>query len=84
MQWDFKVVLTQNDVDLDGADRLYARCDDSTLITENGETFLEFDREADSLHAAIQSAVTDIRAAGFDVARVEMGPEALECVSNVS
>jgi hypothetical protein len=49
-----------------------AGCDDATIVTRKRVTFLAFDRKADSLEAAIRSAITNVRAAGFDVKRVEM------------
>ena len=75
--YDFDLVLDQRDVDEAGADRLYAQCKDATLITEGDLTWLDFGREGHTLHAAIRSAVADVEAAGFRVARVEMGAEAV-------
>ena len=49
-----------------------AGCDDGTIVTRNRVTFIAFDRKADSLEEAIRSATADVRAAGFDVERVEM------------
>lgn len=71
------LILSQPRVDLDEADRLYARCNDATLSTSGGESRLDFTREADSLEAAIRSAVTDVEAAGFAVERVELERDAL-------
>ena len=38
---------------------------------------IHFHREAGSLEEAIRSAIGDVRSAGFDVARVEMEPDAV-------
>ncbi len=62
----------------DVADALFAAgCDDATPSTCNRVFALAFHREANSLEEAIQSAMRDVKSAGFDVARVEIEPEAV-------
>lgn len=57
------------------ADALFeAGCDDGTPGTCNGVFSIDFHREAESLEEAINSAVRNVRAAGYDVARVEIEP----------
>ncbi len=57
------------------ADVLYeAGCDDGTPFSRCGEAGVGFDREADTLEAAIVSAVSNVRDAGFAVDRVEVDP----------
>jgi hypothetical protein len=69
----FSVLLTVAEVTDDDCDALYeAGCDDGTVVTREGVTYVAFDREAESLEAAIRSATANVRAAGFEVARVEM------------
>jgi hypothetical protein len=75
--YDFKVVLNQTELDERDADALYARCKDGTLITSQGVTYMEFDRQADSLDEAVRSAISDINAAGFHVARIEIEADSL-------
>jgi hypothetical protein len=58
-------------------DAIYAKCPDSSLLVEGDATLLYFDREADSLHEAIRSAIADVNAAGHHVASVEIQPDAL-------
>lgn len=70
--YDFKLILDRVDLDEEEADALYGRCKDATLITEEGVTFLDFDRRADSLEQAVRSAIADVNAAGFRVLRVEI------------
>jgi hypothetical protein len=71
--YEFSLVLTAPEVTDDDCDRLYeAGCDDGTVVTRDGVTHIAFDREAQSLEEAIRSATTQVRAAGFQVARVEM------------
>lgn len=48
-----------------------AGCDDSTPGASCGVVYVDFDREADSLRGAIESAVTQVESAGYKVARVE-------------
>ena len=58
-------------------DAVYASCPDSSLLVGGDATLLHFDREADSLHEAIRSAVGDVNTAGHHVDSVEIQPEAL-------
>jgi hypothetical protein len=75
--FDFKLVLDQVEIDEVQADALYARCKDATLVTAGGVTYLDFDRQADSLDSAVRSAIADVKAAGFRVARVEVDADSL-------
>ena len=69
----FSVVLTTPVLSDEQCDALHeAGCDDGTIVTRNKVTFIAFDRKADSLEQAIRSATADVRAAGFEVKRVEM------------
>jgi len=49
-----------------------AGCDDGTPGTCKGVFSIGFHREADSLEAAINSAMKNVKAAGHDVERVEI------------
>jgi len=71
--YEFSLVLTESEVSDLHCDALYAAgCDDGTVVTRNGVTYVAFDREAESLETAIRSASEQVRAAGFTIARVEM------------
>jgi hypothetical protein len=71
--YEFSLVLTVPEVTEADCDALYeAGCDDGTIVTRGGATYIAFDREAASLEAAIRSATANVRSAGFEVARVEM------------
>ena len=70
----FTLILT-TDPSEEEADRLYGCCDDGTLSTIAGVPQIHFHRAALSLEEAIRSAIGDVRAARFDVERVEMEPE---------
>jgi hypothetical protein len=59
-----------------------AGCDDGTFCARDGVAFVHFDREARTLDEAIQSALDDVRAAGFDVDRVESDEFATICHFN--
>ena len=48
-----------------------AGCDDSTPGASCGVVFIDFDRDAQSLRLAIESAIADVQRAGYRVARVE-------------
>lgn len=59
------------------ANELFAAgCDDGTPAGCNGVAWIHFDREAISLEKAILSAVTQVQAAGFQVAKVELDVDA--------
>lgn len=60
------------------SDKLYSIFNDGTISTISGVPQIHFHRAASSLEEAIRSAMTDVRSAGFDVARVEMEPEAVQ------
>jgi hypothetical protein len=69
----FSLVLTVSALSAEECDALHeAGCDDGTIVTRNKVTFIAFDRKAASLEQAIRSATADVRAAGFEVKRVEM------------
>ncbi len=73
---EFTLVLT-TDPSEDESEKLYAAFNDGTIATIAGTPQIHFHREANSLEDAIRSAIGDVRAAGFDVAWVEMEPGAL-------
>jgi hypothetical protein len=75
--YDFKLVLDQVEIDETAADTLYGHCKDGTLITAAGVTYMDFDRQANSLDEAVHSAIADINAAGFRVARIEIEADTL-------
>ncbi len=73
LTYSFSLVLEVPELTPADCDRLYETgCDDSTIVTRNGQSFVAFDRQADSLEAAIRSATSDVQSAGFRVVRVEM------------
>lgn len=60
------------------ADDLFqAGCDDGTPSTRNGVFSIDFHREAKSLEEAIQSAIRNVKAAGYRVERVEIEAQAM-------
>lgn len=44
---------------------------DTTLHSRDGVVYVDFDREAPTFREAVLSAIRDVRAAGYEVARVE-------------
>ena len=73
---EFTLVLTA-DPGEDEADKLYGTFDDGTISTIAGVPQIHFHRRARSLEEAIRAAIGDVRTAGFDVARVEIEPDAM-------
>lgn len=69
--------------DDDFEDRFFeAGCDDATLSLQRGLMIADFAREAESLSAAIASALHNVRAAGADITRVE--PDPLVSLSDIA
>jgi hypothetical protein len=73
-KYDFTVVLKGSpELTEELADRLFAAgCDDGTPGMFAGQTVVDFHRDADSLEAAIRSAVASVAAAGCTVERVQL------------
>jgi len=73
MKYEFSLVLTGRDVTDEDADKLYAAgCDDASILTRDGVTKLQFDRQAAHLDEALASAIQSVERAGLAVARVEI------------
>lgn len=74
-EYTFTLILDRDptagdDDELVGA--LYAAgCDDALFGSTDSTHYGEFDREADSLSAALASAIADVRSAGIGVVHVE-------------
>jgi hypothetical protein len=77
MTFEFTLRINQRLADESEMDEIYARCADSSLLVEGEITLLRFHREAESLHAAIRSAIADVNAAGYHVSHVEMEPDSV-------
>ncbi len=79
MIWQFTIRLKGVDVMTDELiETLFAAgCTDGTPASSNGSAWIGFDRDADTLDAAIRSAVDDVRRAGCDIERVEIEHEEL-------
>ena len=72
MNHSFTLRIAGAGADAESAERIYAVITDATLSVSNGETHLDFDREAPSRQQAIATAMDDIRALGY-AGRVEHG-----------
>lgn len=68
--YEFTLVIPE--IDPQTADAIYGVCSDSSVGRANGTTYVAFDREAESLEVAIQSAIDDLRRVGVRPLRVEM------------
>jgi hypothetical protein len=77
--YEFVVTLAEGTEHSDAlVEALYrAGCDDGSVWSCAGVVQIGFSRQADSLEAAIRSAITDVQKVGCTVARLEMEPEAL-------
>jgi hypothetical protein len=78
-KYDFTLVLSRPlELTEEIADALFqAGCDDGTPGTSAGVFSIDFHRQANSLEEAIQSAIANVKSAGYDVQRVEIEAETL-------
>ena len=68
----------------DWSDALYeAGCSDSSPGVLAGQPLVEFDREAESLEAAITSAVSQIESTGASVQGVELDHESVTDLATI-
>jgi hypothetical protein len=74
MNYEFSLVLKEGtEITEELADKLFdAGCDDGTPGTFCGVPYISFHREAESLEAAIRSAVADVQKTGCVVQRVQI------------
>lgn len=75
--FDLKVVLDQVDISETEADTLYGHCKDGTLITDSGVSYVDFEREANSLDQAVRSAIADVSAPGIRAVGIEIDADCL-------
>ena len=71
-KYDFTLILSGAlNLTEDIAEALFeAGCDDGTPGTSEGVFLIDFHREAKSLEEAIQSAIANVKSAGYKVERV--------------
>ena len=73
MKYEFSLVLSEADLTDEDAHKLFgAGCDDASILTRDGITRLQFDRNASSLDEALASAISSVERVGLVVARVEI------------
>lgn len=82
--FEFSIIATGLNPEADDfEDRFFeAGCDDATISFARGVIVLDFGREAETMEAAIASAMADIRTAGANVERVE--PDSLVSLSDIA
>jgi predicted DNA-binding transcriptional regulator AlpA len=75
-QFEFSIIASGLDPEADGfADRFFdAGCDDATISFQKGCIIAYFTREAESIEAAIATAVGDVGRAGARIDRIEPDP----------
>jgi hypothetical protein len=72
--YSFTLILAAvTEMTVEMADALFeAGCDDSSPWSSEGVVSVAFDREAESLGDAIGSAIKNVEAAGYTIARVDV------------
>ena len=83
--YEFVATLSQGtEYSDDLVEALYeAGCDDGSVWSSEGVVEIGFSREAESLEAAIRSAVGDVQKAGATVIRVTLEERALAAIKRV-
>jgi hypothetical protein len=78
-KYEFSLVLKGSlELTEETADKLFeCGCDDGTPGTRNGVFSIDFHREALCLEAAINSAIQNVRSAGFEVEQVQIEANAM-------
>jgi len=78
-KYEFSLILKgQLELTEEIADELFeAGCDDGTPGICNGILSIDFHREGNSMEAAIRSAISDVKTAGYEVERAEIAAEAM-------
>jgi regulator of RNase E activity RraB len=78
-KYEFTLILKgSRDLTEEIADELFqAGCDDGTPGTSDGVFSIDFHRAANTLEEAINSAIGNLKAAGYEVDRVEIEAEAM-------
>ena len=71
-------ILTTAEPTAEVVDRLYGACTDATATSCEGRLLIAFDRDAESLDAAIRSALGDLLGIGCDANAVTIEAESLE------
>ena len=79
-KYEFSLILKGSmELTEDIADKFFeCGCDDGTPGSCAGVFSIDFNREATSLEAAINSAITNVKSAGCHVERVEIQAESLQ------
>ena len=68
----YEFTLNISEVDDKTSEAIYSKCTDSSLGKCNDTTYVAFDREAESLEYAIDSAIADLRRVGVQPLHIEM------------
>lgn len=79
--YEFDVILKDvAEVTDEQADALFgAGCDDGTPASCDGIAWIHFDRESTTLEDAVRLAVSQVRKAGLDVAKVQLDIASVVC-----
>ncbi|MEX0642533.1 MAG: hypothetical protein WD468_07520 [Pirellulales bacterium] len=82
-KYEFTLILKgSHDLTEDIADQLFeSGCDDGSPGTCDGELSIDFQRTANTLEAAINSAMANVKSAGYEVERVEIEAGAMPYVT---
>ena len=74
-RYDITITIDRLVEDLDAVDAFYGRCGDASMFNADGVTKITFHRDADTLDAALRSAVADVEGFGYRVEKIEIEPQ---------
>jgi hypothetical protein len=75
--YSFTITIEESVDDLDAVDAFYGRVDDASVAGVDGKTLIHFDREADSLDNALQSAISQLLFEGWQVREISVEPDCI-------
>ena len=79
--YNFTITLEEVVDNLDVLDAFYGKVNDASVAGGDGETFIHFDREADSLDDALHSAISDLLSEGWHVRKISVEPACVRPLS---
>ena len=75
------IVQTRNASDESLVDVVYGLCEDASASSRDGMLSIAFDREADSMDAALRSAIEQLRIAGCVIDHITIESDSLAALS---
>jgi len=75
--YQFTITVDEDLSDVDLVDAFYGKVDDASVSVADGQSLIQFDREADSLDRALNTAIASILNEGWKVCEILIEPNCL-------